>query len=502
MFGVRVRRIDAADFEYRPMIPTRASLLTEQQVRQTHEASLEILQRVGLEVNNPRARAIFRRHGCTVDDDRRRVTLPRKVVEEFLQHVPPRFTFGALNPENDRTIPDDAPLAMTASSAPNIIDPVTGQQRPADSDDLARIARLIDALAGVDVFSVSVLADDAPCGQYSLTRFYTALKYCHKPVRGSGDPGIDTEDILKLAYTIAGSEQAYKDHPFITHHYCPMISPLKMDEKSTEMLLFFVEQGLPCHPTVVPNAGLTAPMTLAGALVQGNAEFLALATLTQMVRPGTPMLYSTLPTVCDMRSGAYAPGGVECGMLNMAHARMAHFYEIPSSGYIGLTNSKCADAQAGYEKAMSCMAGLLAGMHVLQFVGLIDALMAYDYGMAVIDNEIALMLKRVARGMEFSDQNLALDEIADVGPGGMYIATERTLSRMKDGALLPDIADRQPRQSWFDAGHHDTQSRALMRAKEILQRDTASSFSQQLDQHIHTLFDGMVTGDFKRPTEW
>jgi trimethylamine--corrinoid protein Co-methyltransferase len=475
------------------MFPRVVELLTNDEVHRIHEASLEILEDVGLEVINGRAREIFRRHGCRVDEETRRVTIPCQVVERFMQAVPSKFTFRARCPDFDRTIPDDAPLTMTASSAPNVIDPVTKHHRRATSDDIAQIARLVNELPGVDLFSISVLADDAPPGQYSLTRFYSALKYCQKPIRGSGDGG-DCEAVLKLAYAVAGSQAAYREHPFITHHTCPMISPLKMDENSTELLMFYAEKGLPSHPTVVPNAGLTSPLTLAGTLAQGNAEFLALAVLTQMVRAETPMVYSSLSTVGDMRSGAYAPGGIECGMLNMAHAQMARYYNVPCIGYIGLTNSKLVDAQAGYEKALSCMGGLLAGMHVLQFVGLIDALLAFDFGMAVIDSEIGLMLKRVARGIEMSAHNLAVDEIAQVGPGGMFITAPRTLELMASAAFLPDIADRRPRQEWEQCGALDAHSRALKQAREILCKSSDSLFSPEVDQRIRSQFTSLVPG--------
>lgn len=477
--------------------PGFAQLLTDAQVRRVHEASLEILQQVGLEVQNAKARALFKQHGCGVVDDSRRVTIPPRVIEQLLKSVPPRFTFHARNPEFDRTIPDESPLVMTASSAPNIIDPVTKRQRPANSEDLARVARLIDQLPGIDLFSVPVLAADAPAGQYSLTRFYTAMKYCRKPIRGSGDPGGDSESILQLAYAIAGSEAAYKAHPFITHHHCPIIAPLKLDENSTEMMIFYTEQGLPNHPTIVPNAGLTSPMTLAGTLAQGNAEFLACAALMQMVRPGTPTIYSTLSTVADMRSGAYASGGIECGMLNMAHAQMARFYCVPCSGYVGLTNSKIVDAQAGYEKSLSCIGGLLAGMHVLQFAGLIEALLTFDFGMAVVDNEISIMLKRVARGMEFSEANLALEEIKAVGPSGMFIDTELTLERMKTTGLLPDIADRESRENWSKKGGMETADKALLKARKILESDCPSLFSPEVEARIRQRFQGMVAGEFK-----
>jgi trimethylamine--corrinoid protein Co-methyltransferase len=270
-----------------------------------------------------------------------------------------------------------------------------------------------------------------------------------------------------------------------------------MDEHSAGLMIFYTEQGLPNHPTIVPNAGLTSPMTLAGTLAQGNAEFLACAALTQMIRPGTPTVYSTLSTVADVRTGAYAPGGIECGMLNMAHAQMARLYRVPCAGYVGLTNSKVVDAQAGYEKALSCMGGLLAGMHVLQFAGLTEALLTFDFGMAVADNEISLMLKRVARGMEFSEPNLALDEIKAVGPAGMFMDTGFTLERMKTTALLPEVADRETRVTWSKKGNLDTAEKALLKARRILETDCPSLFSPEVEARICQRFKGIIAGQFK-----
>jgi trimethylamine--corrinoid protein Co-methyltransferase len=196
-----------------------------------------------------------------------------------------------------------------------------------------------------------------------------------------------------------------------------------MDVSSTEMVMYFAEQKLPVYGSYVPNAGLTSPMTLAGTVAQGNAEFLAAAVLIEMVEPGTPQIYATLPTVADMRTGAYASGGIECGMLHMAFAQMARFYQVPCGGYIGLTNSKINDAQSGFETGMSTVLGVVAGADMLNMGGLLDALKAFDFAKAVIDDEIALMLKRVKRGFEFNT-NLALDVIAEIGPGGTFMTHE------------------------------------------------------------------------------
>ncbi|MCI0478180.1 MAG: trimethylamine methyltransferase family protein, partial [Anaerolineales bacterium] len=326
---------------------TFAEFLTSDQVKQIHDASLEILERVGLLVRNENARAIFSRHGCRLDSATQIVTFPRAIVEHFRAAFPPTFTFYGRDPKYDRVVPRDRPVIVTGSSAPDLIDPVTGQVRRSYSDDIARIAHLINELPGYDVFSISTLAEDAPPGYHTIARLYPSLKNCLKPVRCNALNAEDAEKILRMGALVAGSEAAYRERPFITGHFCPVVSPLTMDVDSTEMLIYFTERQLPNYATIVPNGGMSSPLTLLGTLTQGNAEFLAWSTLAQMVHPGTPLIYSSLSTLADMRRGNYAPGAIENGMLHVGHAQMARFYNVPSGGYIGLTNSKLNDAQAG-----------------------------------------------------------------------------------------------------------------------------------------------------------
>jgi trimethylamine--corrinoid protein Co-methyltransferase len=474
-----------------------ATLLTPDEVSQTHQASLEILEHVGLLVRNEKARKIFSTHGCIVDEQTQIVKFPSKIVEQFRCLCPAKFTFHGRNPQYDRTIPDDSPLIVTASSAPNLIDPVTGEERRSTSDDIARIAHLINELPGYDVFSISTLAQDAPAGQFTLSRLYPALKNCMKPVRSTATDINDALKVLELGYLVCGGEKVYRERPIITHHFCPVVSPLTMDFASTELTIFFAEQGLPVYPSIVPNGGLTSPMTMSGTLVQGNAEFLAIATLMQMAKPGTPLIYSTLPTIADMRTGAYASGGVECGMLHMAFAQMAHYYNVPCGGYIGLTNSKINDGQMGFETGISSTAALLAGADMLNMGGLLDALKAFDFAKAVIDDEIALMLKRIKRGMEFSQDNMALDIIAEIGPGGTFMTHRHTVKWMKTSALMTKIADRDPREVWKNKGANDTHARALTRARQILSKPNEFAFTKEIEDQIRKRFPDLVAGDLK-----
>jgi trimethylamine---corrinoid protein Co-methyltransferase len=482
------------------MTRTEFGLLSDAEVRRTHEASLEVLETVGILAHHPAARDVFKKHGCRVDDASGLVKFPPAVVEEYRKLAPPSFTFRGRDPHFDRTIPDDGPVVVTGSSAPNVVDPVTGVERRATSADIANIAHLINELPGFDVFSISTLAADAPEGQFSLSRFYPALKNCLKPVRSNTPNMADLYQVVELGEIIAGGAGAYRERPLINHHYCPMVSPLAMDVESTEAVMWLTEQGLPVYTTVVPNAGLTSPMTLMGTLVVGNAEFLAITAFQQMVKAGTPIIYASLPTVADMRTGAYAPGAIETGILLAAQAQLARFYGVPSGGYIGLTNAHSNDAQSGFETGMNTVLGVSAGATLLNMGGLFSSLMAFDFAKAVVDNEIALMDKRVWRGLEFSEENLALDEIAAVGPGGSYMGSKHTKRLMKTTAVLPRLAARDMRAQWEDTGRPDIHARAMAEARRILAEPNAAVWDDELDAAIRARFPGLVAGD-ARPLE-
>jgi trimethylamine--corrinoid protein Co-methyltransferase len=470
-------------------------LLTPEEVARTHEASLEVLQEVGILAHNAQARAVFRRHGCAVDDQTGLVKLPADVVERYRRSAPPSFTFRGRDPRFDRTIPDEGPVVVTGSSAPNVVDPATGVERRATSADIANIAYLVNELPGFDVFSISTLAADAPPGQFSLSRFYPALKNCLKPVRSNTPNMDDLRQVIELGELIAGGADAYRERPVINHHYCPMVSPLTMDVESTEAVMWLTERRLPVYTTVVPNAGLTAPMTLMGCLVVANAEFLVITALQQMVTAATPIIYASLPTVADMRTGAYAPGAVETGILLTALAQMARFYGVPAGGYIGLTNAHGNDAQSGFETGMNTLLGVAGGATLLNMGGLLSSLMAFDFAKCVIDNEIALMDKRVWRGLEFSEESLAVEEIAAVGPGGSFMGRKHTKARMRTTAVLPKLADREMRAQWEDAGRPDIHSRAMAEARRILSEPNPAVWNAALDAAIRDRFPGLVAGD-------
>ena len=200
-----------------------------------------------------------------------------------------------------------------------------------------------------------------------------------------------------------------------------------------------------------------------------------------------------------MRTGAYASGGIECGMLHMAFAQMARFYRVPSGGYIGLSNSKINDAQSGYETGMSSVAGLLGGADLYNMGGLLDALKVFDFAKAVIDDEIAQMLKRLKRGISFDEDDLALDVIMKVRPGGSFMMDAHTKKRMKSEALLPRLADREVREVWEKKGSLDTHARAMQRVREILAHESTTLFPVEVEARIRAQFKDLVLGSLEMP---
>jgi trimethylamine--corrinoid protein Co-methyltransferase len=260
-------------------------------------------------------------------------------------------------------------------------------------------------------------------------------------------------------------------------------------------MIYLVEKKLPVYCTIAPNGGMTSPMSLLGTLTLANAEFLALGVLTQMVRAETPLIYAVLSTIADMRDGSYAPGGIETGILQMAHCQMARFYNVPSGGYIGLTNAHLNDAQSGYETGMSTTGALLGGADMFNMGGLLSSLMSFDFAKAVVDNEISLMLKRMHRGLEFSKENFCLDVIAKVGPGGTYMEETDTFNRMRTTAVLPKLAIREMSDAWHDKGSLDTHARALNEVGKVLSGDNPAVFSEDVDSKIRTRFEGLVDGN-------
>jgi trimethylamine--corrinoid protein Co-methyltransferase len=314
------------------------------------------------------------------------------------------------------------------------------------------------------VFPTDVPADDAP-----INRFFTSVMNTTKHVMGGVGSVAGARQVIELGVLNAGSLEALQARPFLSAITSWMVSPLRLDTEVTSILLEWCRHGLPVALSSAPMAGSTSPVTLAGTLVQLNAEQLSGIVLTQLARPGTPVLAGYIPGVADMRSGGYLGGTVEFGMMQAAAAQLAHFYGVPVYGSGGMTDSKLPDAQAGYEKMSTLLLAAMGGCdYIHHAIGMITNMNSASLEQAVIDDEIVGMAMRVLRGLQVTPATLGVEAIQRVGPGGHYLLDDHTRQFMRAEHFLPALADRQSRGSWELDGKRDTRQRARARAEKLL----------------------------------
>jgi len=258
----------------------------------------------------------------------------------------------------------------------------------------------------------------------------------------------------------------------------------------TTLLLEICRQRMPVVLSSAPMAGSTAPITLAGMLVQLNAEQLAGLTLTQLLNPGCPVLIGPIPATVNLRSGRYLGGSIELGLCNAAITQMAHFYQLPIYNSAGMTESKLPDIQAGIEKAQSVIQVALAGSNFIHHAaGMLEDMSTIAYEQFVIDNDVLGMAMRAVRGIEVNNETLALDVIDQVGPGNHYLMEEHTLRYMRTELFAPsEVINRQSRHDWEADGAKDARSRAKEIALRILKEHEPTPIDSEVDAWIKDRF--------------
>jgi trimethylamine--corrinoid protein Co-methyltransferase len=461
--------------------------LTPAQIEEIHAASLSVLERTGIHVENERARAIYQQGGARVDG--RRVYLTEEMVGRALEQVPARVLLAGRDPEQDVVLEGKRVYAGTGGSPTWILDPGADTVRRATLQDLADLVRLVDALAHCDFVVVPIHPTDVPEDEVPINRFYASWSNTTKHVMGGVGSVAGARQVAEAAALIAGGAEALRERPIVSAITSWMVSPLHLDTGVTEILIEWCERGLPVALSSAPMAGSTAPVTLAGSLVQLNAEQLSGVVLTQLVRPGTPVLAGYIPGVADMRTGGYLGGAIEFGMMQAGAAQLAHFYQVPIYCSGGMTDAKVPDAQAGYEKMATFMLAAMAGCNYIHHAfGMVKNMNSASLEQAVIDNEIVGIAMRALRGIDVTEATLATEAIDRVGPGGHYLMDDHTVRFMRSELFYPPLGDRQNRSTWEQRGRQDTRARAVARVEELLQEHHPSGLPSDLDGAIRATY--------------
>jgi trimethylamine--corrinoid protein Co-methyltransferase len=467
--------------------------LTEQDVEKIHETSMNVFSEIGVQVNFAEARELFLRAGAEVDESTRIIKMAPDLVQELISKAPSTVILcgRAENGELDCEIGGDKVYMGTGGTALNVQDPGTRDARRSQLQDVMNMARLVEALDNIHFYMLNVYPNDLPDEDIDVNRFGAALNRTRKHVMGGVYTVEGIRNVIKMAEIIAGSAEALRQRPFISMVTCN-ISPFKLDKSYSELAIEVARNRIPVVVPAEPLCGATAPITLAGNLVVQNVDTLAGVMLTQLVNPGTPVLYGCISSITDLRDMKYLSGAVEMGLMNAAAAQMARFYDLPLYSTAGMSDSKVNDGQSAYESAITgLMVALAGGNCIHDAAGFLEFCMTASFDKLVIDNEIIGMVMRAVEGIKVDDTTLAFDVLKKAGPGGHFVSSRHTRRHMRTEQFRPKLSDRDNRDRWENNGGQDTNARATEKVSEILDGPPQSVLSEEIRQRLKSEIPGL-----------
>jgi trimethylamine--corrinoid protein Co-methyltransferase len=455
-------------------------ILSDEDIERVHLSALSILWRTGIEVREEQAFEILKNAGCPTNG--KTVRIPSHLIEEAIRTAPKTFTLYGRDPNFKVLLEDRRVYYEPMIGRLNIMDGDEGTRRRTNIDDVANLVRVADALQHYTLLHSGAIMphiEGIPDEVAHVHGYYVSVKNSSKVIKGVVRGKEKAKDCIRMAAVIAGGEEALRKQPNI-FTTCNVISPLQFAPEQTEGLIEYAKMGLPVDIASEPQTGATSPVTLAGTLAQQTAEILGMVVVAQLVHPGTPVLMGTVAAAMDMRNGTISLGGVEAAMLNVAHAQMAQFYQIPSRGTGSNTESKFLDVQAGIEKAITLLLPALAGVNMIFYPGTMDHALTVSLESLVIDHEICNIIHRILSGISVDDDKLGVDVIEKVGPGGHFLNQKHTLKHLQEEHFIPKLCDRESYEKWEEKGRGGMLEKAKHEVKHIL----ADHQPQPLDSEV------------------
>lgn len=437
--------------------------LSDDQLGRIHAASLEILERTGVELHDEEAVTLLKRAGADVSDGNR-VRIPSYLVTWALNTAPKRIVL--CDRSGNRVMPLEGYNVFygPGSDCPNVIDLETGEHRPARLEDVRSGVRLCDALPNIDFVMSFCMAQDVKPEVLDRYQMREILVNSTKPSMFVTPEFDGTVDAVEMARAVAGGADALRRNP-ITSCYVNVTAPLRHNRDSLRKLRYLSEIGLPFSYIPVVLRGLNGPVTLAGALALANAGELVGVVLSQLVKEGAPIIISGgTNDMEDMRTlvGAYA-----APENRVTFMEMAHYHGLPMFGLGGGSDSKLPDEQAAAEAALTLLTETLAGSHMIHDVGYLASGMLASFEQLVICDELIAWIKRFTEGMAIDDETLALDLIDELGPDGDWVSSEHTLRHFRED-FYPKLLNRQNFDAWKAKGGTTLRERAVKQAKKLI----------------------------------
>ena len=449
-----------------------------------HEASLRVLEEIGMDILDTEARQLLAGAGGDVAGGSERVRFPRDMVTSLITTAPSSFTLHARNPAHHLHIGDDSVAFGSVASAPNVFDLERGRRvgNHADYQDLLRLVQSLETvhfLAGYPVEPIDIHASVR-----HLHATFDALTLTDKALHAYSLGRQRNRDCLEMVRIARGIDDATLEREPSIFTVINSSSPLRLDAPMAQGMIEFASRNQIVVMTPFTLAGAMAPVTLAGALAQQNAEALAGIVLTQVVRPGAPVVYGGFTSNVDMQSGAPAFGTPEYMRTAMIGGQLARRYRLPyRSSNVCAANA--LDAQAAYESVFSLWGAIMGGVNLLMHgAGWMEGGLHAGFEKMVLDAELLQMVAAFLDPVVVDDDTLGIDAMREVGPGGHFFGAAHTQSRFRTAFHRPMISDWRNYETWQEAGSPEAAGRAHSLYHQLLQSYTPPPLDEAIADEL------------------
>jgi trimethylamine---corrinoid protein Co-methyltransferase len=458
----------------------RTKVINDDVLPRIHEASLKLLEETGVVFEHGEALEIFKQHGAKVDG--KTVYISKKMVEETMDQAPAAYLHRGRNDDQSVTIGDG--MAPHPNVGCVFIEEFGGGRRRGLLADYANIQKISQASKYCKLTGATPVApDDVPPSERALYMLYETIKHTDKPLIGSCTVTQKAKESLEMVEMVFGAD-------YMRDNYCVGVStnplsPFKYATETLDSIIEYAKKRQPVYILPCAMAGATSPMSLFGSIVQQNTEAVAGITLVQLINPGAPAVYCPASTMADMRTAMCVYSPPEQFLINSACLQMSiDYYKVPTRIMAGMTDSKTADIQAGYETMQNMLMGMLTGGHMLEQVfGVLDSIMSTSLEKMIIDEELLARVIRICEGVDTSETALSMEVMQEVGPGGNYLQHKDTFKNFKNG-WLPSVSCWDSYDKWEKNGKEDIMVRANRKVKQILNDAPEMMISPDLDKDL------------------
>jgi len=441
--------------------------------------AIDVLCTLGVEVHNPEALSLLADHGARVDAPRHRAVLTREIIEKALRSAPGSFSLYDVQGHQTHRFSGHAVCFAPGSTALHVLDCRTGKIRKPLTKDYVDYAKVASGLGHIALQSTAMIPADVPAGISDSYRLLLSLLYCEKPVV-TGAFSIESFEVMKdLQIAVRGTEKALQEKPLAVFTCCPT-SPLRWEQVGSQNLIDCARWSIPVEVVAMPLCGFTAPVTLAGTLVQHAAETLSGVVIAQLVNPGTPVLYGGSSAVFDVRHETTPMGAIETMMIACAANEVGKHLGLPTQAYVSLSDSKRLDAQAGMESGMGAVLAALAGINLISGPGMLDFESCQSLEKLVLDNELCGMALRLIGGIEPKEDFPAVGILRELLAEGHLLIADHTRRYLKEELLFPGPAiDRSHRARWEREGSPTLDQRAQGQVERLLETYRPSTLAAE-----------------------